>query len=671
MNRSGPTFRNLGMLIALDGLFTVSFIAMLSSVLGTRLGPTAALMIGLMTARVGSYWVVFRRMVLPSETILARAQRGRGVAADAIFNADELLQRAAHTITATVTVGWAASLPLMTLLYHLLVGPTELRLLEPWVVAALTLVGTLGPIGIVSPLLTWGLADVAGQNHLLAAKHDVDLERHQRSIGLRIMLLGLCLAGTPTLLMASATLATLDRDLYASARQEARAVANEVQHHATDSDGLAPPHLEEHAPDQLAWFVVGPSQAPTVSGAKLPAWATPELLASATDTAFTPPDRAHAIHAIRLQDGRTVGAVVAMDHVPPQLIVLVLSVLATATLFGLVCAWLFSRSIAEPLGRVAALTQRAAHQGDLSQMGLVPVAQLDDIGTVAANLNELLDTMRAIAQAAGAVGGGQLGVQIEGDGELHDAFRRMLDQLNDVVREMHGTSAEVAGAAVEILAAVQEQEAAATSHSAGMTEITQTMDSLSSSAAHVAGAVQGVVENAERTLQNTDLMVERIDELTGHANRIGDILDVIREIADRTDLLALNGSLEASRAGEAGIGFSLVASEMRRLAERVTASVADIKTLVADIRESGASTVVATEESKKLADSTTQAARKITLVTQQQQSSTEQVTQNVRSVAEVIQYSAVATSETKASAEGLKTQAERLTEVVGRFDLAK
>src|SRR5690606_9532325 len=131
--------------------------------------------------------------------------------------------------------------------------------------------------------------------------------------------------------------------------------------------------------------------------------------------------------------------------------------------------------------------------------------------------------------------------------------------------------------------------------STAMTEISRTMDSLSESAAHVSEAVSGVLGNAEQTMETTDSMVERIESLSGHTGRISELLDTIRDIADKSDLLALNGSLEASRAGEGGRGFALVAAEMRRLAVRVTASVEDVKSLIADIRESSSATIMATE----------------------------------------------------------------------------
>jgi len=332
--------------------------------------------------------------------------------------------------------------------------------------------------------------------------------------------------------------------------------------------------------------------------------------------------------------------------------------------------WLAHAMLA-PLKQLSNATQRLAAQGDLSKIARVPHSVHDEFGDLISNVNEVVSSLSNLARTANLAGSGNLEVAIEGKGQLADAFRTLVAQLRMVVKETRATSSELASAATEISAAAQELEVASSSQASGMVEIAQTMESLSKSAAHVSDAVQGVAQNAERTLQNTEQMVSRIDSLSTHANRIGDILEIIREIANQSDLLALNGSLEATRVGEAGRGFALVAGEMRRLAERVTASVQDVKTLVADIRESGASTVVATEESKKLAEATAGAARSITLVTQQQRSSTEQVNQSVRALSEIVEQAALATTQTRSSAEGLKVFADRLSQVVMAFSITK
>ena len=381
-------------------------------------------------------------------------------------------------------------------------------------------------------------------------------------------------------------------------------------------------------------------------------------------------ERVVAFH--RIDDDR-VAAVIRRDR-PSASTAFLVSSGAFAILVGIwapLTAWLLARAVSSPIERLTNAARQVVEEGNLAKIGALPVIQNDEVGLLTEQFNDVLDLMRSLGASANAIAAGNLQVDVAGNGDLPEAFRGMLVSLDKIVREIRETAVDLASAAAEIFAASQEQEAAATSQSSAMVEISRTMDSLSESAAHVSEAVQGVLSNAERALKNTDDMVVRIGELSAHAGRIGEILEVIRDIADRSDLLALNGSLEASRAGDGGRGFALVAGEMRRLAERVTASVQDVKRLVSDIRDSGSSTVMATEESKKLAEGTTEAARQITFVTQQQRSGTEQVSHSVKDIAEVITQAASATSQTRASAQGLKVQADRLSELVRRFQVAR
>ncbi len=256
-------------------------------------------------------------------------------------------------------------------------------------------------------------------------------------------------------------------------------------------------------------------------------------------------------------------------------------------------------------------------------------------------------------------------------GQMANAFNQVIAGLRAMVHQVGDTSVQLANAASELHAAAQAQEAAAGKQSAGVEEVSRTMQSLLESASHIAESAQGVLANAQRTKETADLTSGRIAELSVHTNRIAELLEVIRDIADRSDLLALNASLEATRAGEAGRAFSLVAGEMRRLAERVTASVQDVKSLVADVRASGASTVLATEEGRKLTEGTTESARQITVVTQQQRTGTEQVSLSMLHISSLLTQFVTAAQQTRTSAGTLKTHADRLSEVVGRFRLVQ
>src|SRR6185436_1071973 len=236
------------------------------------------------------------------------------------------------------------------------------------------------------------------------------------------------------------------------------------------------------------------------------------------------------------------------------------------------CAWFLAIDVVRPIEDIARTVQQITDVGKLDEVQEIAVTQNDETGVLASRFNDLLETLRDLSEAAKALATGDLEAKLDGEGDVAIAFRSMIESLGRIVRQIHETSVLLAAAATEIYAASQEQEAAAASQSTAMVEIRQTMESLFEAAAHVSESVRGVLSNAERTLETTDRMVIRIGDLTNHAGRIGEILETIRDISDRSDLLALNGALEASRAGEAGRGFGLVAAEMRRLAERVMTS---------------------------------------------------------------------------------------------------
>jgi methyl-accepting chemotaxis protein len=292
------------------------------------------------------------------------------------------------------------------------------------------------------------------------------------------------------------------------------------------------------------------------------------------------------------------------------------------------------------------------------------------VALLASSFQAMEEALAELAEKARAVAGGNLGVDIAAEGDIADSFRTMVENLRGTVRQMAEAAAQVAGASAQIQFASEEQEVAAQQQSASVEQVRRTIDSLLEAAAHISESAQGVLSNAERTRATTGLIAGKVAELGRHTSRITEILDIIREIADRSDLLALNASIEATRAGEAGRSFALVAAEMRRLAERVTASVQDVKTLVDDIRSFGASTVMATEEGRKLAESTTESARQITMVTQQQRSGTQQVTESMKDIAGILAQSVTASQQTRALAETLNTQATLLADVVGRFRLS-
>jgi methyl-accepting chemotaxis protein len=669
----------------LDLLFAPFVIIAFTQLLGTGSSSEPMITLAGMTLLKVIAWAIYGSLALsPWERLTRTAEKHR--TPELVQAADRALQAFPLRFATVYTLTWVAAYGIG---YSIVKGYGPERVPLPAqadnAIAMLCAALTFGAFAFAYPLASTLVADGASQCSALARSGGYGLDRGPSALQLRIAMIALMVGLGPTLWMvalgyvkqvesshservtrgalASSELALALSGVDTSAAAgdaKLKAVFDGMQQRASaeglllDARGLhggeAGSRLFATNPELKQWLERESARAPAGTHARID---LPEVVTFRR----VDPERV-AITVLRSPVSASSGFVLSAF-----VFTLLVSVWAP------VCAYALGRAVSRPIAQLTQIARRIVEHGDLKQIGSVAVASNDEIGVLTEKVNDVLDLMRDVSQAAHSIARGDLRAKVEGTGELPDSFRGMLESLRGMVQQIRETAVDLAAAATEIFAASQEQEAAAASQSSAMVEISRTMDSLSESAAHVSEAVQGVLGNAERTLHNTDDMVRRIGELTSHANRIGEILEVIRDIADRSDLLALNGSLEASHAGEGGRGFALVASEMRRLAERVTASVSDVKKLVSDIRDSGSSTVMATEESKKLAEGTTDAARQITFVTQQQRSGTEQVSQSIKGIADVVSQAVSATTQTRSSAQGLKTQADRLSALVKRFEL--
>jgi methyl-accepting chemotaxis protein len=677
------TLRTILTYAVLDLLFAPFVILAFTQLLGTD-GATDPILIlvGLTVAKLAA-WSVYASVELSPWERFARSSAKRRTP-ELVQRADRALQSFPLRFAMVYTLTWIATYGIAFIIVKG-IGPETFPLAPQanHAIAILCLAISFGSFAFAYPVASTLMADAASECSALARAGDYSLDRAPSSLQLRIAVIAMALGLGPMLWMVAlgymkqiesshdqritrASLAASELALGVSALERGGGAAS----WAGLVEGLQKRQVDALVLDEGTARGSEGATRLLAADAELARFIKRESERSAAG-AFARVDLPHVVAFQRIDAGR-VAVVVSRAKVSASSGFVIGSLVFTVLVgvWAPVCAYALGRAVSRPIGNLTAIARRIVEQGDLKEIGTVPVATNDEIGVLTEKMNDVLDLMRGVSRAAHAIAKGDLRAMVEGTGELPDSFRGMLESLRGMVQQIRETAIDLASAAAEIFAASQEQEAAAASQSSAMVEISRTMDSLSDSAAHVSDAVQGVLGNAERTLHNTDDMVRRIGELTSHANRIGEILEVIRDIADRSDLLALNGSLEASHAGEGGRGFALVASEMRRLAERVTASVTDVKKLVSDIRDSGSSTVMATEESKKLAEGTTDAARQITFVTQQQRSGTEQVSQSIKGIADVVSQAVSATSQTRTSAQGLKSQADRLSALVKRFELS-
>jgi methyl-accepting chemotaxis protein len=553
-------------------------------------------------------------------------------------------------VTMVLYLGYADSVPL---------GPRSLE------AAALASFATLlNYLPLCFPISEWLMASLVEDVSLAAHKGGVAIRGRGLTIRARLVAFALTLALGPSSYIAAS--------MYMG---DARAEQRDLQRQAEYAALEASLGRETAARAENGWVFTFDDRANiTGSDAQRVLADNPRLARMFRKAATEVPtgEVAHpreGVIAFRTEGERKFGVVIPRGQsVSFSTTMLILVMLTALGIYAPICALAIARSTAVPVSRVSEALALVG-QGEVSEAPKVAVFHQDEVGALAQNYNTMLDQLRLLAHRTIEVSKGALDVEFEARGDLGEAFRGQVASLRDIVGHIAQSAAQLAGAASEMYAAAQEQEAAAQQQSVGVEEVSRTMESLLVAATHVTESTMGVLTRAERTRETTSRTADRITELSAHANRIGEILDTIREIADRSDLLALNASLEGTRAGDAGRGFALVAAEMRKLAERVTASVGDIKKLVSDVRSSVSATVLSTEESSRLAEGTTESARQINLVTQQQRSGTEQAGQSMRDVASMITQSLAATQQVRSLAEDLKVQADNLNTLVARFRL--
>jgi hypothetical protein len=235
-----------------------------------------------------------------------------------------------------------------------------------------------------------------------------------------------------------------------------------------------------------------------------------------------------------------------------------------------------------------------------------------------------------------------------------------------ISKPLHDASRRLSVLSQELVGAARGQESAGAEHAAAIEETRRTMELVLGSAQEIAQSSSMVLGNAERTVQGNRDVAQRIKELNTHAEKVAEVLATIMQVADRTDLLALNAALEGTKAGEAGRGFALVAAEMRRLAESVMESVAVIRKLMNDVRSASQSAVQAGQEGIALSEQTTRSAGDIALVTQKQRQATEEVGRSMDEMAGAVANTMANTRQTVRTAGELAELAGAISALIGR-----
>jgi methyl-accepting chemotaxis protein len=341
----------------------------------------------------------------------------------------------------------------------------------------------------------------------------------------------------------------------------------------------------------------------------------------------------------------------------------------SVALIGLIVSFFLATRMTRQITEMAGVAGQIA-RGDVSSK-LQLMASGDELGEMARTFESMNDQLRLLQQGAVRVASGDLTGTISGEGELFVAFRRMLENLRGLSQRVGSSSDAVGSAAAGMFSAVREQETLATQQTASLEEIRRTLETLVEAAEDVARDAASVREMAGRTAESSQRMAEQTRLVSAHSDRIGEILSLIQDIADRSDLLALNAALEGTKAGEVGRGFSLVAAEMRRLSEHVMDSVRDIRKLVADMRAASHASVLATEESTKLARDAAGAAAAISEAMRRHQQGTNQAKTAADEVVRAVNESLTGSAATTRSAEALLQLSHELRQATAAFRVSE
>ncbi|UZJ60180.1 methyl-accepting chemotaxis protein [Pseudomonas sp. KU26590] len=341
-----------------------------------------------------------------------------------------------------------------------------------------------------------------------------------------------------------------------------------------------------------------------------------------------------------------------------------------ALILGVLAAWVITRQITVPLGQTLVAVERVA-SGDLTHN--LSVDRRDELGQLQGSIQRMTVELR---QLIGGIGEGV--TQIASAAEELSA---VTEQTSAGVNSQKVETDQVATAMHEMTATVQEvaRNAEEASEAAAAADL---------QAREGDKVVNEAIAQIERLATEVGQSTEAMAELKRESDKIGSVLDVIKSVAQQTNLLALNAAIEAARAGEAGRGFAVVADEVRSLAQRTQKSTEEIEELISGLQNGTRQVATIMDNSRELTVSSVELTRRagtslesitrtvsaiqsmnqqIAAAAEEQSATAEEINRSVLNVRDVSEQTSAASEETAASSVELARLGSHLQALVGRF----
>ncbi|XXE27207.1 methyl-accepting chemotaxis protein [Pseudomonas sp. R4-83] len=341
-----------------------------------------------------------------------------------------------------------------------------------------------------------------------------------------------------------------------------------------------------------------------------------------------------------------------------------------ALLVGVIAAVIITRQITRPLQETLAVVERIA-SGDLTQN--VTVTRRDE-----------------------------LGVLQQGIARMGVTLRDLISGIRDGVTQIASAAEELSAVTEQTSAGVNSQKVETDQVATAMHEMTATVQEVARNAeeaSQAAAAADGEAREGDKVVNEAIAQIERLatevvrsteamSVLQQESDKIGSVMDVIKAVAEQTNLLALNAAIEAARAGEAGRGFAVVADEVRGLAQRTQKSTEEIEGLVAGLQNGTQQVSAVMNNSRALTDSSVALTRKagaslenitrtvsniqsmnqqIAAAAEQQSAVAEEISRSIINVRDVSEQTAAASDETAASSVELARLGGQLQQMVSHF----